>query len=44
MNLKVLDGCLVLIPDNREERRPGVMEQQLKAHQQELALLDQVSG
>ncbi|CAX54210.1 uncharacterized protein EpC_04520 [Erwinia pyrifoliae Ep1/96] len=30
------DGCLLPIPDSREERRLRAMEQQLKAQQQEL--------
>ncbi|ADP11311.1 hypothetical protein EJP617_16300 [Erwinia sp. Ejp617] len=36
VSLAVLDGCLLLIPDSREERRLRAMEQQLKAQQQEL--------
>ncbi|UWS33185.1 SymE family type I addiction module toxin [Erwinia pyrifoliae] len=36
VSLTVLDGCLLLIPDSREERRLRAMEQQLKAQQQEL--------
>jgi toxic protein SymE len=32
----VLDDCLLLIPDSREERRLGAMEKQLEAQQQEL--------
>ncbi|WP_455864341.1 SymE family type I addiction module toxin [Pantoea agglomerans] len=36
VSLAVLDGCLLLIPDSREERRLRAMEQQLKAQQLEL--------
>ncbi|ADP11300.1 conserved uncharacterized protein [Erwinia sp. Ejp617] len=36
VSLAVLDGCLLPIPDSREERRLRAMEQQLKAQQQEL--------
>ncbi|WP_168416236.1 SymE family type I addiction module toxin, partial [Erwinia amylovora] len=36
VSLTVLDGCLLLIPDSREERRLRAMEQQLKAQQLEL--------
>lgn len=31
VSLTVLDGCLLLIPDSREEMRLRVMEQQLNA-------------
>ncbi|ADP13271.1 conserved uncharacterized protein [Erwinia sp. Ejp617] len=34
VSLTVLDGCLLLIPDSREEMRLRAMEQQLKAQQQ----------
>ncbi|CAX54882.1 uncharacterized protein EpC_11030 [Erwinia pyrifoliae Ep1/96] len=34
VSLTVLDGCLLPIPDSREERRLRAMEQQLKAQQQ----------
>ncbi|ADP13269.1 hypothetical protein EJP617_35880 [Erwinia sp. Ejp617] len=37
VSLTVLDGCLLPIPDSREERRLRAMEQQLKAQQQEQA-------
>jgi toxic protein SymE len=36
VSLAVLDDCLLLIPDSREERRLGAMEKQLEAQQQEL--------
>ncbi|MCT2385930.1 type I toxin-antitoxin system SymE family toxin [Erwinia pyrifoliae] len=36
VSLTVLEGCLLLIPDSREEKRLRAMEQQLKAQQQEL--------
>ncbi|WP_168409672.1 SymE family type I addiction module toxin [Erwinia amylovora] len=36
VSLTVLDGCLLLIPDSREERWLRAMEQQLKAQQLEL--------
>ncbi|WP_455819628.1 SymE family type I addiction module toxin [Pseudomonas cerasi] len=36
VSLTMLDGCLLLIPDSREEMRLRAMEQQLKAQQQEL--------
>ncbi|CAO95693.1 SymE family type I addiction module toxin [Erwinia tasmaniensis] len=36
VSLAVLDGCLLPIPDSREERRLRAMEQQLKAQQLEL--------
>ncbi|ADP09921.1 conserved uncharacterized protein [Erwinia sp. Ejp617] len=41
VSLTVLDGCLLLIPDSREERRLRAMELQLKAQQQELELARQ---
>nr|CBX81889.1 hypothetical protein EAIL5_3069 [Erwinia amylovora ATCC BAA-2158] len=36
VSLEVLDGCLLPIPDSREERRLRTIEQQLKAQQQDL--------
>ncbi|CCG88189.1 SymE family type I addiction module toxin [Erwinia piriflorinigrans] len=36
VSLAVLDGCLRMIPDSREEMRLRAMEQQLKVQQQEL--------
>ncbi|WP_367395419.1 hypothetical protein [Pantoea sp. Ep11b] len=52
VSLKVLDGCLLLIPDNREETRLRHEQAQLarqrremeQTRQQALALLAQVSG
>ncbi|MFU9137183.1 SymE family type I addiction module toxin [Erwinia tasmaniensis] len=52
VNLKVLNGCLVLIPDSREETRlrqeQARLEQQRRkielARQQALALLAQAGG
>jgi len=52
VSLKVLDGCLLLIPDSREETRlrqeQARLQQQRReielARQQALALLAQVSG
>ncbi|KKF36008.1 type I toxin-antitoxin system SymE family toxin [Erwinia tracheiphila] len=52
VSLKVLDGCLVLIPDSREEtrlrREQAQLEQQKRemeqTRQQALALLAKVSG
>ncbi|KOC87679.1 SymE family type I addiction module toxin [Winslowiella iniecta] len=36
VSLKVMDGCLMLIPDGPEERRLWAKEQQLKSQQEEL--------